>query len=424
MSIITSLSRVAMAIAIVLAASSAPAPAQDSLGIAAIVNDDVVTMLDLAARVQLIAFASSLPDTPEVRQRITPQVLRALIEERLKLQEGKRLGINVSDKDIDNRLNAIAEQSGAGTTEAFIAMLGQNGIPLDTVRNQVRADVSWTRVVRRVLGPTVDISEELVDEALTRIESEMNQPAYLVSEIFLAVDGLNGEAEVGENARRLVAQLQAGANFAAVARQFSQSASADNDGEIGWVSPSEVESALRMTLETLSPGAVSDPVRGTGGFHILLLRDRRESRGATEGAKATLAQVFFALPEDAPAEQVEETKTEAQSRTQSFTSCEQMEALAAEVSPPGAQSLLPDVAFADMPADLLAIARDTPIGRAAAPIQAPGGIAVLMVCDRQGASGVPSREEVRDRLARDRLEVLARGYLRDLRRVAIIDVRL
>ncbi len=424
MSMIASLSRMAFAVAIVLSAASSPAPAQDSLGIAATVNEDVVTMLDLAARIQLVALASRLPDTPETRERIAPQVLRALIEDRLKLQEAKRLGINVGDKDVDNRLSALAQQSGTGSIEEFADMIGRNGVPFETVRNQVRADVSWTRVVRRVLGPTVAISEEQVDEALARIESEAAQPAYLVSEIFLAVDGQNGEAEVESSARRLVAQLREGADFAAVARQFSQASSAANGGDIGWVSPSEVESALRGALETLSPGMIGDPVRGTSGVHILLLRDRRESRGAAEDAKATLAQVFFALAEDATAEQIDETSADALSRTQPLTSCEQMAALAAEVSPPGAQPLLADIAFSDMPPELLAIASGTPIGTPAAPILAPGGVVVLMVCDRQGASGVPGRDEIRDRLGRERIEVLARGYLRDLRRVAIIDVRL
>jgi peptidyl-prolyl cis-trans isomerase SurA len=416
------LSRILMAAAI--AASAVPAAAQEGLGIAAVVNDDVVTMLDLTDRVLLVVRASNIPDSPEARGRIAPQALRALIEEQLKMQEAKRLGINVGDREIDTRLAAIAKQSGIDSVEAFVDMLKRNGIPVETMRSQIAAEVAWVRVARRVLGPSVNISEEQVDEALAQIESEVNQPAYLVSEIFLAVDNLESEAEVAETARRLVTQLRGGADFASVARQFSQAANAARDGDLGWVSPSEIESSLRAALATLSPGEISEPVRGTSGFHILQLRDRRERRGALEGATATLAQVFYPLPENPDAEAVARVTADAHAGTEALTSCEGMIALAGQVSPAGAQSLLKDIPFSDMPPELYAVASESPLNQATAPLEVPGGLVVLMVCDRQGASGVPSREEIRDRLARDRLEVLARGYLRDLRRSAIIDIRI
>src|SRR2546423_879453 len=72
------------------APEAAPAPArpQGEMRIAAVVNDEVISAYDLAARIHMVAVSSSLPDTPEVRQKIAGQVLRSLIDEKLQLQEG------------------------------------------------------------------------------------------------------------------------------------------------------------------------------------------------------------------------------------------------------------------------------------------------------------------------------------------------
>src|SRR5215211_1182455 len=79
------------------------APGQPSAGhapemrIAAVVNDDVVSVLDLVSRMQMVMLSSNIPDTPELRERMGRQVLRSLVDERLQMQEGKRQNITVTD---------------------------------------------------------------------------------------------------------------------------------------------------------------------------------------------------------------------------------------------------------------------------------------------------------------------------------------
>ncbi len=410
---------VAFALAVTAAA---PVEGQDQLGVAAVVNDDVVTVLDLVSRMRLVMLASQTPDTPEARERLVPQVLRALIDDRLKLQEAKRLGIAVGEDDIDNRLDQIAKQAGT-SADQFVAGLTDRGIPAETLRAQLQADIAWVRAVRRALQPRITVTEELVDETVAQIESERSEPAYLVSEIFLAVDDVDAEDEVRQAAERLVVQLRGGADFAAVARQFSEASSAAAGGDLGWVSASQLDPPLAQAVQALAPGLVSDPVRDIGGYSILALRDRRDSRGEDD-TRATLAQVFFPLADDAGAEQAEQARAEARAATKDLASCEEMADLAQRVSPPDTQTMLRDVPLSEMPPDLRAIAVDAPVGEAVDPMRITGGHTVLMVCDRSGTGGLPSRSDVRERLGRDRLEVLARGYLRDLRRSAIVDIRL
>ena len=119
-----------------------PAQAQEVMRIAAVVNDEIISVYDLSARMRLVLISSGLEDTQEVRNRLVPQVLRGLVDERLQLQEAKRLNISVRQDRIDEALHTIEEQNemAAGGLDAF---LGRAGVDRATIEEQVRAGISW-----------------------------------------------------------------------------------------------------------------------------------------------------------------------------------------------------------------------------------------------------------------------------------------
>jgi peptidyl-prolyl cis-trans isomerase SurA len=406
-----------------LPVSTLPAGAQESVSVVAVVNDDAITMLDLEGRMRLAMIFTKLPDTPETRQRVAPQVLRALIEERLKLQEANRLGVKVSQAEIDDRLNSLAQQGG-GTAEALLAYLQGNGIAPESLIQQIRAEIGWIKAARRQFASTIVITDDQIDEVLDGLRSAQGQPSYRVGEIFLAADAPENEPETRQTAERLVGQIRDGADFAAVARQFSQSASAAVDGDLGWMMASQLDRGVADAVRGLAPGEVSDPIAVAGGYYIITLRDRRESASADVDL-VSLAQVVFPLPADASVKQIATTKAEARKATEAMTSCREIAELARQVSPPEVQSEMPDLRLSDLSPELRAIVDKSPIATPTEPIEAAGGIAVAMVCRRTTEdSSLPSREEIRNQLGNQRLEVMARSYLRDLKRTAIVDVRL
>jgi len=399
------------------------APAQDSLSIAAVVNDDVISQRDLQVRERMVISSSHLRDSPETRTRLGPQVLRGLIDERLKLQEAQRLGIKVAAGDIEQQVKSIAAENKMSVQD-FEAALAQSGITLDSLRSQIRAELSWLRVIQRRLRPNVTISDDQVDEAMAEIKANVNQPEYLLAEIFLAVDSPTQEAEVRQNAERLIDQIHQGAGFSAVARQFSQSSTAAGGGDLGWVHQGQLDRALDAVLPTLKKGDVSAPIRSLGGFHVLYLRDQRQSgaTGAPEG-KVSMKQAFMTLPAKPTQAEIDKANALAQHIIDQAKSCDDMVRLAREATP-NAHTDLDNVDYADLPPELKQVATDQPLNTPSKPLRLATGIGVYMVCQRDIVSGgLPSREEVGMRLLRERLEVMARGYLRDLRRAAIIDLR-
>jgi len=401
----------------------AAAAQEGSISIAAVVNDDVISKRDLEVRERMVISSSRLQDSPETRARLGPQVLRGLIDERLKLQEAQRLGIKVPAGDVEQQIKAIAAENKM-SPENFEAALAQSGITIEALRTQIRAELSWVRVIQRRLRPQVTISDDQIDEAVAEIKANANQPEYLLAEIFLAVDSPTQEAEVKQNAERLIDQIHQGAGFSAVARQFSQSSTAAGGGDLGWVHQGQLDRALDAVLPSLKKGDVSQPIRSLGGFHVLYLRDMRQS-GASSApqGKVSMKQAFMTLPAKPTQAEIDKASALAQHIIDQAKSCDDMVRLAREATP-NAHTDLDNVDYSDLPPELKQIATDQPLNTPSKALRLATGIGVYMVCKRDIASGgLPSREEVGTRLLRERLEVMARGYLRDLRRAAFIDLR-
>jgi peptidyl-prolyl cis-trans isomerase SurA len=259
--------------------SAGPVRAQNDLfRPAAVVNDDIISVLDLAMRLQLSIIAAGVDDTPEVRRRLTPQVLRGLIDERLQMQEAKRLDISVTDIQVAAALEQIAQQNNM-TEGQFLTMLRNRGVIPTTLIEQIRAQIAWQGVVQLRIRPNVVIAPEEVEEVAGRLSSRQGAIERRVAEIFIPVETAAKEGEALTSANRLLDELRRGANFAGLARQFSQSGTASLGGDLGWVQDGELDVNLNEALLQMGPGNISPPIRTVTGFHILLLRDMRQNDG-------------------------------------------------------------------------------------------------------------------------------------------------
>ena len=247
---------------------------QEAVGIAAVVNNEAISIPDLVARIDVAIVASRLRASEDLRRQLAPQVLRSLVDERLKVQEAERLGVTVSDAEMANARRSVEQRNGiaAGGLDDFLQ--GQ-GLSVATVRDQLRAEILWSKLVRGRLGAAVSVGEGEIDEALTQLEANRGRPEFRVAEIFLAVESSEQENEVRAAAESLFEQLKAGAKFDQIASQFSQSATAAVGGDIGWVLEGELPGEIEAVLARMNPGSIAPPVRTFDGYSIVLLIDRR-----------------------------------------------------------------------------------------------------------------------------------------------------
>lgn len=402
-----------------------PAMAQPQAGgaeerIAAVVNEQAITQSDLLGRLQLALVSSGLPDSPEARQRLLPQVLRLLIDETLQIQEARRLNISVADAEIDAELRQIAQRNRL-TAEQFQEALQQAGVPIATLRQQIRANIAWSKLVQRRIRPTIQVGDDEINAYVERIRENAGKPEYLVSEIFLSVDEQGNEAEVARLAERLVDQIGQGANFAAVAQQFSQSAGAATGGDLGWVQQGQLEQAVDETLRQLRPGQFSRPVRGIGGYHILWVRDQRTvAVGDPGNIEVSVGQLVLPVKDPAQATFVREV---GERLAREVSSCDQLRTAAERVVDAQIASI-PLTRMADIPQQIAGLISNLGVGQASQPLVTDAGVMILMVCQREIPPGsLPPRDQIANSLGLDRLDMLQRRYLRDLRRQAFVDVR-
>src|SRR5207249_2985242 len=108
------------------------------------------------------------------------------------------------------------------------------------------------------------VADADIDAAQRRLQEDAGKTEYRLAEIFLSVDDPNETDTVRESADRLIEQLKKGSDFAEMARQFSQSATASNGGVLGWVSPGDLPPEIATAVKDLQTDTVAGPVRSEG----------------------------------------------------------------------------------------------------------------------------------------------------------------
>jgi peptidyl-prolyl cis-trans isomerase SurA len=411
------------------AAMRAPTPQQAEPGgppemrIAAVVNDEVISVFDLVSRMRMIMISSNIPDTPEDRQKLAPQVLRSLIDEKLELEEAKRESVTATDAEIKNALTQIEKQNNMQPGQLNEFLKGR-GIDRTTMVDQITASIEWAKLVRRKAAETVEVTDEDIDKAMKRMKETVNEPEERVAEIFLSVDNPAHEQQVRELAERLSQQMRQGARFSAIARQFSQSATAAVGGDLGWLRPDELPAGLRDAAAQTKVGELSPPIRASGGYYLLLVLDRRAGGAASEQSQIfDIVQVVFPLPQQASDAARRQAIEQAASVRAAATDCPTLLKIGKERAPQLSSEgkLRADVISPQM---RQLLDRLKP-GEASEPILQRNGVGVIMVCGKSAdrPAAPPTRVEVANSLVRERLDILARRYLRDLRQAAYVDVR-
>ena len=409
-----------------LAAPPMPPPATQATRIVAIVNGDVISNADVENRARLFALSTGLPVTQDVLDRLRQQITRQLVDERLRMQEVQRRHIVIQDKTIAQSITEIETRNGL-PAGALRQKLAADGVSQRTLIDQIRTQLGWTQVLREQLGEKVTISDAEITEQQRLLAQQVGKPEYRVGEIFIPVDDPANQADAQRFAETVITELRAGARFPVVAAQFSQNQTALQGGELGWVQANQLDSEVARLVAQMPVGAVSNPVKVPGGFSIVTLQGKREI-GREVGTAVSLRQTFLpftsALNPQAPTEQQKQALEKARNISASVHSCEQMEQAAkTNNSPRPADPGEVRLETVNPPAFRQVLAT-LPPDRASQPIVTSDGIAVLIVCSREQKNlAQQTKQEVQSQLLNERVELLSRQLLANLRRHAAIDIR-
>ncbi len=390
----------------------------------AIVNGDVITDTDIDQRLGLVLAANGGRVADEEKQRLRLQIIRNLIDEKLQLQEAAENDIRINEAEVTRSFERIA-QNFKRTPAQFEIYLKGNSSSSNSLKAQIRAEMAWSRVLRRKVEPMVNVGDDEVQQVIDKLNAAKGKDEFHVGEIFLSATPETLDA-VMQDASRIVGQVRGGASFVAYARQFSEASSAGLGGDLGWVRGEQLNSAVSTAVAALEPGQVTDAIPVTGGVAIMALIEKRQVLAADPlMAQLSLKQLTIPLKADTTEAQARAKVEEIGRLSQNMGGCGGVEALAQKVS--GEVAVNDAVRMKDLPAQLQAILGRMSIGEATPAFgSAEEGLRVLVLCgrdDSQVQAKAPNFEEIYAQMNDERVNMRARRYLRDLRRDAIVDYR-
>lgn len=385
-----------------------PAAAQNQFAPVIEVNDAVITAFEIEQRrrfLRVISPANSSRDT--ARQE--------LIDDRLRDQEIRRVGLELTEADIREGMEEFAGRADL-TAEQFIQALAQRGVETETFRDFVAVGLAWRELVRARFGNRVSIGEAEVDRALAAATTGSGV-RVLLSEIIMPAP--EGEAEAVLARAERIAQAGSIAEFSSFASQYSATETRDRGGRLDWTPITNLPPALRPQILALAPGEVTQPISLDNAVALFQLRDIQET-GSPEPnySEIEFARYFI------PGGRSNAAQTEAARIRARVDRCDDLYAVAQ--GQPQEVLVRESRAPGEIPQDIaLELAKLDRNEVSTALTTADGSSLVfLMMCGRTPQLDADvSRDDIASRLRQEQLSRLADGYIEQLRADARIRER-
>nr|HPG95235.1 peptidylprolyl isomerase [Dokdonella sp.] len=289
-------------------------PTEKLDGIVAVLDEDVILRSELDAQVNAIVtqYASNPQQLPP-RAELEHQVLERMIMTKLQIARADSTGVKISDAEVDQTLQQIAQQNRMQIPQLREAIERQ-GMSWEQFRTNVREE-SLTRTLRqRVVQSRVQVSDTEIDLMLKNGGGNRDELHLGHIQVTLP-EGANSEqiAAAQAKADEVDRQIQGGMDFAAAAIRYSDAQNALDGGDLGWRGYNELPTAFSEIADKLAAGEVSRPMRGPNGFHIIKLIEKRA--GKTELVTEYHARHILVRPTEVVSlEQAEKTVSELRAR--------------------------------------------------------------------------------------------------------------
>ncbi|AJP47593.1 molecular chaperone SurA [Rugosibacter aromaticivorans] len=262
--------------------------------IVAVVNDEVITLQELQSRLASVERQMREQNVPlPPKSVIERQMLDRMISDRVQLQDAKETGLSVTDGELEDAIRRIAE-SNKLTLAAFRAALEKDGISWDKFREEIRSEITLSRLRDREVARRVSISDGEIENYINNPDSgaKSDNVAVNISHIVLRLpenptpDQL---MRIGARAQSALDQIRRGEDFAKVAASFSEAPDGLKGGALGLRPLDRLPALYADAVKKLQPGDVSEILRSPAGFHIIKLTEKRngETNPLAVAAKQT-----------------------------------------------------------------------------------------------------------------------------------------
>ena len=250
--------------------------------IVAVVNNEVITMQDLAERTRLARAQLARQNVPPLPDSVLErQVLERLVIDRAQIQFARENAISVDDAQLDRAVGRIAEENRMTMTQ-FRDVIERDGVPFAKFREDIRNDILINRIRDREVDSRVAISEGEIDNFIAQSKNAQGDAAseLNLAQILVRVPESATPEQLAARRKRAdeaLEQLRGGADFARVSAAFSDAPEALSGGELGYRARDRLPELFVDAVASLKKGETSGVIKSANGFHILKMIDRRGS---------------------------------------------------------------------------------------------------------------------------------------------------
>jgi len=393
------------------------------ISIAAIVNDEPVTIMDLNNRMQLIIVSSNLPNNLETKKNLYGQALQSLINEKLQSQEAEKLQIKVTSQEVASNIKFI-EKNNNMEENTLIDTLYKNGVSKSALPSRLLANLILEKLLRKVIQPKVLINNNEIDNEYNNYLSNEGKYEYQFSEIIFNYTNLSENTDTILIAKQIRKKIIKDNNFEVIARRINENGTGKFKKDNNWRLENNINTKTYGAIKDLKINGVSELILLNTGVSIIKVDDKRKI--IIPDLSSTVEDISFIsfnipINENRISSFLEEIK----SKTINIKSCNEMSELAKIVGNKKGK-YIGKILLKNLPEHFILNIKNIEVNKPTLPILAEDGIYIVMVCDRDTKLNqeFALKEIIKNNIRSRSTNILKERYLLDLNRKALIDIRM
>ena len=392
------------------------------LSIVAIVNDEPITMMDLDARLRLIIISSNLPNNLETRKNLSGQVLQSLISERLQHQEAKKLGIRVTNQEVENNIKFIEKQNNMSENQ-LIETLFKNGVPKSALPIRLKSNLIMQKLLQNIIRPKVIINNNEVNNEYNNLLANNGKMEYKFSEISFNFSNLSKKEDIILIAKQIRKKIIEENNFDVIGKRIQENGTGIYKNN-NWKLTNKINKDIYLQIENMEKDEITELVLTNTGVSIIKIDGKREFK--IPELSQTVSDIAF-ISTDLPINKnkidlfIEDIKN----KTKNIKSCDEMTELS-KIYGNKRGKYLGKILLKNLPKFFIEELKNLNVNQPSKPIVADDGIYVTMICNynKDLNQEYALKEMIKDNIRNRSTTILKERYLLDLNRKALIDVRI